>query len=117
MPLQRSQCVYLDDMRQAAERILEYTKGLDFAEFRDRTIVSDAALRNFEIIGEAASHVSDEIRNLAPDIDWRGAKDFRNVVAHFYHGLDLSLTWTLVEQRVPVLLEQLIALRKLVPDD
>lgn len=100
-----------------ARRILEYTAGLDYEGFCSQQIVIDAVLRNFEILGEAASHVSSDIRKLAPDIDWQRIKDFRNVVAHFYSGVDLPLTWALVQQRIPPLLQRLDALRKQVPDD
>lgn len=117
MPSPRSQSVYLDDMRMVSLRILEYTAGMDFAAFLASQITVDAVLRNFEILGEAAGHVSPEIRALAPAIEWQRIKDFRNIVAHFYQGVDLPLTWILVEQRVPLLLEHLVALRKLVPDD
>ena len=117
MPLQRSKTIYIDDMRQAANRILEYTDGLDFEGFRAQQIVVDAVLRNFEILGEAASHVSADVRAMAPDIEWQRIKDFRNVVAHFYRGVDLPLTWTLVREGIPALLPLLGVLRAAMPDD
>ncbi len=76
----------------------------------------DAVLRNFEILGEAANRVSGDIRTLAPEVDWQRIKDFRNVIAHFYSGVDLPLTWIMVQQRVPTLLRSLDALRGQVPD-
>ncbi len=47
----------LEDMRDAALKILSYTNGMSFDDFiiDDKTI--DAVVRNFEIIGEAANRV------------------------------------------------------------
>jgi uncharacterized protein with HEPN domain len=103
-------------MRRAASRILEYTAELDRDGFRGRQIVIDAVLRNFEILGEAASRVSVDVRDMASDIDWQRIKDFRNVVAHVYSGVDLDLTWVLIQQRIPALLRSLDALRRQIPD-
>lgn len=64
-------------------------------------------LRNFEILGEAAGRVPQEMQALAPDIDWRRIKDFRNVIAHFYAGVDLELVWDVIQNRLPALAQSL----------
>ena len=53
----RSSNLLLLDMKEAAEKILKYTKGLSFEDFLtdDKTI--DAVVRNFEIIGEASLRI------------------------------------------------------------
>lgn len=101
MPKLRNHAIYVADMLQAVVRILSYVDGLDFAKFSGDQRTVDAVLRNFEILGEAASHVPTGIQTLAPDIEWRRIKDFRNVVAHFYSGIDLELVWELIRNRLP----------------
>jgi len=49
-------------MVEFCERVLEYTEGLSLDGFTENKIVYDATLRNLELIGEAATHVPDEIR-------------------------------------------------------
>ncbi len=48
-----------------------------------------AALEPFiEIIGEAASRVSDETREAAPDLPWRQVVGMRNRLVHGYGSVD-----------------------------
>jgi len=58
----RSSNLLLLDMKEAAEKILKYTKGLSFEDFLtdDKTI--DAVVRNFEIIGEASLRIDEDFR-------------------------------------------------------
>lgn len=48
---------YLGDILQAIKRIRRYANGLDGSDFLASDLVQDAALRNFEIIGEASKHL------------------------------------------------------------
>lgn len=49
------------DILTAIARILEYTRSLDFDGFRSDPKTFDAIVRNFEIIGEAAAHLPEDI--------------------------------------------------------
>lgn len=51
----RTPKLLLEDIRESAEKILEYTKGMSFEEFSGDNKTVDAVIRNFEIIGEASS--------------------------------------------------------------
>jgi len=64
---------YLDDMIGFAERVIEYTDGLDQAAFEASAMTYDATLRNLELIGEAATHVPQVVRRESPQIPWRGS--------------------------------------------
>jgi uncharacterized protein with HEPN domain len=44
---ERSAELLLEDMLESCERILEYTKGLSFEDFRKNYLVVDAVVRNF----------------------------------------------------------------------
>ena len=60
-----------------------------------------AAERLLEIIGEAASSVSEDARARHPDVDWRSIARLRVVLAHHYHRTDPSLIWTYATDEVP----------------
>ena len=75
----------------------------DLAKLRKDRKTIDAVLRNFEILGEASARVPPDMQAFVPDIDWRGIRDFRNVIAHFYRGVDLELVWDLFQNRLPPL--------------
>ncbi|MDP4748102.1 MAG: DUF86 domain-containing protein [Algoriphagus sp.] len=82
----RSSDLLLLDMKEAAEKILKYTKGLSFEDFLadDKTI--DAVVRNFEIIGEASLRIDEDFRFEHPQIEWKKLRGFRNRIVHDYFG-------------------------------
>ena len=100
---ERSDLVYLSDMLDSIGAIEQFVAGLDFSAFVGDRKTYSATLRELEIIGEAAGKVSDEFktRNLA--IDWRTLKDFRNVLAHEYFGVNSEIVWDVVVNKLPVL--------------
>lgn len=72
---------YLGHIRQAIDRIQQYTTGLDEAGFMASSIVQDAVVRNFEIIGEASRNVERiEPAFVAqhPELPLKFAYDIRN---------------------------------------
>ncbi len=64
-------------------------------------------MRNLEIIGEAAKHISEETKARYPQIKWRKNEDFRNIVAHNYFGISDDIVWDVVENEILLLLEQI----------
>lgn len=105
--MSRDYRLYLDDIETSAEKILNYTKDLEFDEFTQDTKTFDAVVLNLEIIGEAAKHMPDAVRTKYPQIDWRRIAGLRDVIAHGYFGLNEHVLWDLVQNQVPRLLEQI----------
>jgi uncharacterized protein with HEPN domain len=48
-------------------------------------------VRNLEILGEAASRISPELRNDHPEIPWRTLISTRNRLIHAYFEIDLDI--------------------------
>ncbi len=44
------------DILDAIEKIERYVQGMNLTEFRRNTLVIDAVVRNFEVIGEASKN-------------------------------------------------------------
>ena len=103
----RSSDLLLLDMKEAAEKILKYTKGLSFEDFLadDKTI--DAVVRNFEIIGEASLRIDEDFRFEHPQIEWKKLRGFRNRIVHDYFGIDYEIVWSILTQDVEELVFQL----------
>ena len=99
--------LYVGDMLEFAEKVLSYTSGLDQAAFIADTLTYDATLRNIELIGEAATHVPDEIRKEHPEIQWRSIVATRNRLAHGYLGLDNDVIWDIIQSNITELLPAL----------
>lgn len=102
---------YLDDMIDFAEAVLAYTDGYDQDTFVASRLNYDATLRNLELIGEAAGHVPDAARAMAPEVPWRQVVATRNRLIHGYLGIDNDTLWSIIRDDVPLLLENLLKLK------
>ena len=103
MPL-RKWDLRIRDILESIGRIFEYAQNLDFGEFRSDTKTVDAVVRNFEIIGEAANRVPEEIVLEHPEIPWQDMKDMRNVLAHEYFGINEKIVWETIQEDLPPLI-------------
>ncbi len=105
--LKREWRFYIDDMIGFAEKVLSYTEGLDQDSFTVHDLTYDATLRNLELIGEAATHIPLTVRQQYPDIPWRMIIATRNRLIHAYLGIDDDTVWSIIQDNIPELLEQL----------
>jgi uncharacterized protein with HEPN domain len=106
---------YLDDMIGFCEKALAYTDGLDQARFEASGLNYDATVRNLELIGEAATHIPQAIREIAPYIPWRTIIATRNRLIHGYLGIDNDTLWSIVQSDIPELLENLYRFKNSLP--
>lgn len=103
----RDEILYLKDILKSMEKILEYTEGVEFEDFKKSALVFDAVARNFEIIGEASIHISEKIKSTYNDIPWQEMKSMRNIVAHEYFGVDKKIVWTTIQKSLPELKDKI----------
>jgi uncharacterized protein with HEPN domain len=104
----RSAKLYVQDILQACEDILNFTLVMDSADDlqNDRRTFM-AVVHCIEIIGEAARQMPKSFREKHPEIPWRETVGLRNVIAHEYFGLDNEIIWDVIQTQIPVLAEQL----------
>lgn len=103
--------VYVDDMIGFAEKVIAYSESFDQARFVVCGINLAATLRNLELIGEAATHIPDDIRAQHGDIPWRLIIETRNRLIHGYLGIDNDTLWSIITTDVPDLLSKLRVLQ------
>ena len=53
--------------------------------------------RCLEIISEASRHIPTEMKDKAPEINWRRLADLGNWLRHAYHRTDPGIMWDMVE--------------------
>ena len=91
----------------ASEKALEITKGLKRSDIGQDDVLGLALVRLLEIVGEAATAISDDIRANHPEVAWRQMSGMRNRLIHGYFDIDLDTVWGTVTTRLPPLIPQL----------
>ena len=116
-PSQRTWHFYVGDMIAFAEKVLDYTAGLDQEKFVESGLNYDATVRNLELIGEAATHIPSPVRKAYPDIPWRRIIALRNRLIHGYLGIDNDTIWSIITTDVPDLIPKLQAIKEKEAED
>ena len=94
----------LSDILHAARLIARYVQGVSQAEFAANIEKQDAVIRRIEIIGEATARLSDATRGVIPELPFRKMRGMRNIVAHDYTNVDVTVVWDVATQHVPQLI-------------
>ncbi len=103
----RDDKVYLNDILESISIIENFIGNLTEAEFSSNLLVHDAIIRRFEIIGEAASKISNKLKNQANQIEWGLMKDMRNKLIHEYFGVSAVTIYQTIKQDLPILKAQI----------
>jgi uncharacterized protein with HEPN domain len=102
---------YLDDILEAVEKIERFTDGMDYAEFVEDSKTVDAVLRNFEVIGEAAKNIPEDVRQEYGDVPWSEMAGMRDKLIHGYATVELQIVWTTIQEELPTLGPQIESVR------
>ncbi|MFC6221629.1 DUF86 domain-containing protein [Hymenobacter artigasi] len=97
-------------MLEAAKLIVDFTQSRTFQELLTDALLRSAVERQFEILGEASSHISAGTQALWPTIEWKQIKNFRNLLAHEYFRTNYAEVWNIARNLLPPLLPTLEAL-------
>ena len=82
-------------------KIEDITAGMDIQDFLNDWKSQDIVVRNLEIIGEASSHISYEIMEQFPEVEWQSAKSLRNFLIHQYFDVNYDEVWATVQKDLP----------------
>jgi uncharacterized protein with HEPN domain len=93
--------LYLKDILAAIESIERFVEGMDLEQFQADDKTASAVMRKFEIIGEAAKQIPDDIRQSYPQVPWKEMAGMRDKLVHFYFGIDYRLVWQTIKERFP----------------
>ncbi|MEW6750071.1 MAG: DUF86 domain-containing protein [Candidatus Latescibacterota bacterium] len=108
----RGDAELIQDMLQAAQRAMDYCRGMDYPLFLGDTRTQDAVVRNIQILGEAAKNTSEALRLQYDQVPWRSIAGMRDRLVHGYFGVNLEIVWNVVTRALPdleVRLRQVLA--------
>jgi uncharacterized protein with HEPN domain len=96
------------DIMEAIENIERYVN----AENEPRIIADDELIQvwvvhHLQIIGEAASKISESLREKHPEVAWGGMIGMRHVLVHGYFETNTNIVWKAVERDLPILKPQI----------
>jgi len=97
-------------MLEAAREAVGYVQGLSRENFDSQRPLQHSVVRCIEVIGEAASRLSPQLREANPDIPWQDVIEMRNRLVHAYFDLDLDLIWVTASQELLDIIPRLEAL-------
>lgn len=103
---------HLLDMLIYARQARDFNVQATWEQFSTDIMLQYATQRALQIVGEAASKVSEEFRAAHPAIPWEQIIGFRHRLVHDYTRIDLAKVWEVVNTHVQPLIE---ALEPLVP--
>lgn len=94
------------DIAEAIERIERYaSKGRE--AFEDDELIQNWIIHHLQVIGEAARAISDELKDGHDEMPWQQIVGMRHILVHRYFEVDTDLIWSVVEDDVPVLKQQI----------
>ena len=105
--MSRDPLLYLEDILNACEKVMLYCDKMAFEDFIQDSRTYDAVIRNLEIIGEAASKLTDEFHQKFSQVEWRSMRALRNIIAHEYFRISDMIVWDIVINKIPPLQVQI----------
>ena len=101
-----SDLVRLQHMLDAGREALSFLDGRTLDDLKTDRMRALALVKELEIIGEAASKVSEEVRVLSTDIPWPIIVGMRNRLIHAYFDVSIEIVWTTATSKLPELIER-----------
>ena len=83
---------------ESIEKIEEYSQEFNSADdfYYDQKSF-DATMMQFVVIGEIISRLDENLKKSYSHIPWQKIKDFRNIIAHDYFGIDADEVWSIIK--------------------
>lgn len=101
--MKRDSQLFVKDIIDAMESIEEFVGAMTLDEFKEDEKTSSAVIRKFEVIGEAAKYMSEKVKEMYLDIQWKSMAGMRDRLIHAYFGIDYGLVWAAIKVEIPKL--------------
>lgn len=99
--------VYIHHMLDHASEALEMTQGRSRGDLDTDRTLELSLVRLMEVVGEASRRVPQDLRTQYPDVPWDKTSDS---LVHTYDEINFDRLWEIIQDQVPLLIEQLEAI-------
>jgi uncharacterized protein with HEPN domain len=107
--------IAIRQMGEAAREAMDLAVGNSRGDLDSNRLLSLALVRLLEVLGEAATRVPIEFRQLHPAVPWAEVVGMRNRLIHGYDQVDHDIVWAVVTTDLPRLAPALEAIAKQPP--
>jgi uncharacterized protein with HEPN domain len=97
---------------EAVESIHKIIENITYEEFKGNDLLVSAVILKFEIVGEIAKNISEELRNKDNGINWKDLIEYRNYLIDNYFDIDLITLWKKSNNALVKLKEKLLILKE-----
>jgi len=94
-------------MHDYALEAVAMIRGRQRDDLQQDRMLQLALVRVVEIVGEAATRVSEAGQQRYPSIPWQYVRGMRNRLVHGYDKIDLDVLWDTIEHDLPPLIAEL----------
>jgi len=74
-----------------------YVNQISYEDFNLNSMMQYACVKQLEIMGEAANHLTPSFKKLYSEIQWREIIGLRNILIHEYFGIDTKIVWDIIK--------------------
>ena len=99
---------FLKHIREECNYILSVSNTIHHkSEFLEDETLKRAVVRSLEIIGEAPKKIPADFKFQYSTIEWKSMAGMRDRLIHDYVGVDYSIVWDAMKNKIPILIEQI----------
>jgi len=98
---------YLRHIRDECRFIHAATAGLTKEQLMEDEVMKRAVVRSLEIIGKACKKIPEDMKQKWPTVRWKNMAGMRDRLIHDYVGINYSIVWDVVRNKIPELETQI----------
>ena len=105
--MRRDDLIRVRHMLDAAGEAVLFARNRTRKDLDNDRMLTLSIVKSVELIGEAATRISKEVRDTYPEIPWTDIVAMRNRLIHVYFDIDLDRVWDTVTDDLPPLISAL----------
>lgn len=100
----------LKHIRDECQFLITNSTGIELDDLLEDEVLKRAFIRSIEIIGEASKSIPNSYKSDHGDVPWKEMAGMRDILIHRYSGVDITIVYDVVKERIPLLLDSILIL-------